>query len=442
MTRGRRSKGRTVERVVHRGLVFAMLAAFVTAVYVGIVTGVGVLAGGEPLRPSVALSMVATAVVAVAFRPARERARGAADRVVYGDRATPYEVLRDFTARVSDAFSLEDILPRMAEATAQGVGAERVRVTLTLPDGGHHTAVWPPSATTTNAWDRSITVTHHGEVVGQIAVALPAGDRLRPDQARLLDDLAAQAGLALRNVRLTAELRTKVEAVSAQAADLQASRQRLVAAQDAERRRMEREIHDGAQQQLVGIALKLGVVGQLLERDPAAAAEALDQLGTDADTALNDLRDLARGIFPPLLTQDGVLAALDAHIRKHDLRATIVAAPEVITGRFPAEVEVAAYFCCLEAIQNATKHAAGVAVTVRLGAEAGWLTFSVTDDGPGFDPSTCPPGTGLQNMVDRVEALGGMLTIWTEPGRGCHVTGQLPVGGDPVTPRSQPPMPR
>ncbi|HEX2027438.1 MAG TPA: sensor histidine kinase, partial [Nitriliruptorales bacterium] len=289
-----------------------------------------------------------------------------------------------------------------------------------------------PAATSTEEtaaperWDRSIQVTHQGAAIGEIAVRMPAGGHLSPGRERLLLDLAAQAGVALRHVALTSELQDRLEELSTQTRQLHASRQRLVAAQHQARRRMEREIHDGTQQYLVAMSMKLRLVDQLLDRDPDRAVALLDQLSGDANAALEGLRDLARGIYPPLLTDRGVLAALDAHVRKHGIPATIVAAPEFMAGRFPQPAEVAVYFCVLEALQNATRHAPGAQMTIRLDSVDGDLEFSVQDDGPGFDPSATARGTGVQHMLDRVEALGGSLSVDSVPGRGTVVRGRIP----------------
>lgn len=228
------------------------------------------------------------------------------------------------------------------------------------------------------------------------------------------------------SVELDAELRRRGDEIAALCDTIRASRQRIVAAQDAERRRMERDIHDGAQQQLVAMSMKVGLVGQLLDRDLDRALGLLDDLGADANLALEDLRDLARGIFPPLLDEQGLVAALDAHVRKHALPVSIVADPVVTAQRAPQEPEVAAYFCCLEAIRNATEHAPGVPVTVRLSRDDRDLTFAIHDEGPGFDPTRPQQGTGLQDMSDRVAALGGTLTIASTPGAGTTVTGRIP----------------
>jgi signal transduction histidine kinase len=209
--------------------------------------------------------------------------------------------------------------------------------------------------------------------------------------------------------------------------ELRASRQRLVAAQDEERRRLERNIHDGAQQQLVALAVKIRLARAMAGRDAEKAQDLLDELQGEAQEALENLRDLARGIYPPLLADKGLAAALDAQARKVPLPVRVD--PNGV-GRYPPEAEATAYFCVLEALQNVTKYAEASSAIVRLRKEDGHLVFSVTDDGRGFDPAATPPGSGLQNMADRVEALGGSLDVDSEPGRGTTVTGRIPVRGE------------
>ncbi|MGH2706413.1 MAG: sensor histidine kinase, partial [Actinomycetota bacterium] len=206
---------------------------------------------------------------------------------------------------------------------------------------------------------------------------------------------------------------------------------RIVAAQDAERRRMERDIHDGAQQQLVAMAVKLGLARALLGRDRLRAGAMLEELRSQASEAIETLRDLARGIYPPLLADQGVAAALRGHLAKVGIAASVEDRLE--GARFDPQVEAAVYFCVREAIQNASKHAPGAALSIRLGAEGGELSFEVEDAGPGFDASSSRRGSGTQNMADRIEALGGSLRIESEPGKGTRVAGRVPARAlDPV----------
>ena len=231
---------------------------------------------------------------------------------------------------------------------------------------------------------------HGGELLGAISVVTAASDPLGPDRERLAEDVAAQTGLVLRNVRLIEELRE--------------SRRRIVTAQDARAKALERNLHDGAQQQLVALAVKQRLAESFVERDPAKAKAMLGEIQDETRDALETLRDLARGIYPPLLADQGLEAALASQVR----RAVVpVEVSSDGVGRHSPEVEAAVYFCCLEALQNVAKYAAATHAWIRLAEGAGILRFEVRDDGAGFDPSVTLFGTGLQGMTDRLEAIGG-----------------------------------
>ena len=219
-----------------------------------------------------------------------------------------------------------------------------------------------------------------GELLGALAVRKPASRSRTPADEKLIADLAGQAGLVLRNVRLTEELKARLD-------DLKAAQKRLVYAQDEERRRLERNIHDGAQQQLVALAVKLKLADGLIERDAPKARELLGQLQGETHTALEDLRDLARGIYPPLLADKGLPAALEAQARKSGLPIEVRADG---IGRYPQDIEAAVYFSCLEAMQNIAKYASASSVSVSLAEPTTRLRFAVMDDGRGFDPSRPP----------------------------------------------------
>ncbi|MDP9325097.1 MAG: sensor histidine kinase [Candidatus Dormibacteraeota bacterium] len=418
-----------IEVVISRTLVYGALAAFITAVYVGIVVGVGTLVGSGG-QPNLLLSIVATAIVAVAFQPVRESLQKIANRLVYGKRATPYEVLSQFSERVAETYAAEEALPRMARVLAEGTGAERAKVWLRAGTLLRPAASWPESGDGADEpvpargddlpdlpGEQAVPVRHQGELLGVLTVTKRAGESLTPIEQKLLDDLAHQAGLVLKNVGLTAELLARLE-------DLRASRQRLVAAQDEERRRLERNLHDGAQQNLVAIKVKLGLAETLADKDPAKARELIGQLKGDTDEALETLRDLARGIYPPLLADRGLAAALEAQARKATLPVDIDSDG---VGRYSQDLEAAVYFCVLEALQNVQKYAGATRASVRLQVEQGSLTFEVDDDGRGFDPSTREKGSGTQNMEDRLDALGGQLEVRSTPGHGATVAGRLPI---------------
>ncbi|MEO7804339.1 MAG: sensor histidine kinase, partial [Actinomycetota bacterium] len=386
-----------IDVIINKTVVYGALAAFITLVYVGVVVGIGTLVGAGD-KPNLALSLAATAIVAVAFQPVRERVQRFANKLVYGERVTPYEAITGFSHRMAESLSLDAVLPQMAEAAAKGVGGVRSRVKLILPGGGEQMADWPgdsPGDSPDNSFDRTLAVVHQGEQMGEISVSKSPGEQINKNEDKLLSDLASQAGLAMRNLRLTAELQQKL-------IELQASRQRIVKAQDEERRRMERDIHDGAQQQLVSMSVKLGLVGNLLGRDVDKAGAILQELRGEASEAVETLRDLARGLFPEILTEQGLKSALLSHIAKMNLNAKV----EGEIGRFDLEVEANVYFCVREALQNASKHAPAAEVLITLSAQDDHLAFSVKDAGPGFDVRRIRMGSGLQNMADRVEALG------------------------------------
>jgi signal transduction histidine kinase len=451
-----------IDIVISKAVLYGSLAVFITAVYAGLVVGVGALAGG---RDSPLVAALAAAVVAVAFQPVRQRAGRLANRVVYGWRATPYQVLSDFAQRIGGTYAAEDVLPQMAQIVAAGTGAERVVVWLRADDELHpgassdgSTAAPPPvdappvdappvdappvgalpvGALPVGALpagappadrlprdrlpvdgeamppvpgvDLSVPVLHQGELLGAISVQMPKDEPLRPAGEQLVADVASQAGLVLSNAALVGDLR--------------ASRQRLVTAQDETRRRLERNIHDGAQQDLVALGIKLRLTGLTVDEDPAEAKEMLGELQADAAGALANLRDLARGIYPPLLADLGLVAALNAQANKSPVPVTVDADG---IGRYGQDTEAAVYFCCLEALQNIAKYAHAAQARIRLRAQNGTLRFTVSDDGAGYDARHTPLGSGQRNMADRLAALGGRLEVRSHPGQGTTVTAQLP----------------
>jgi len=393
-----------IDVVINKSLVYGALAAFITAVYVGIVVGIGSLFGNGG-RPNLALSIVATAIVAVAFQPVRERLERLANRLIYGERATPYEVMANFADRMSGALSVDEVLPRIAEAAAQAVGAPMARITLWLPDAGRRTVSWPKDATIGDG--RILPVSYRGEPIGELSVAESAGQPIRPSEAKLLADVASQAGLVLHNARLTLELQVRLAEISSQAAELRASRQRLVSAQDAERERLERTIRDGAERELADIASALKSVPEALAQRPEEAVATLERLTRQASATLEELRDLARGIYPPLLREHGLRAALEAQTTKIGKPITIDSDG---IGRYPSEVEAAVYFCCVEAMHRATGPA-----EIRLRTTDGRLDFSIAGTQLHDDDV-------IQQLEDRVQALGGQLTA-----EGETLAGSIPV---------------
>ena len=417
-----------IDVIINRAVVYALLAGALTAVYVAIVAGIGALAGyaGSPT-----LSVAAAVVIAVLFQPLRQRAQRLANRLVYGERATPYQALSDFAERMGGTYDVDDVLLRMASIVAEGTGATRVEVWLRVGEELRPGATWPsgeePSAPMPLRSDDelptfaevtlAVAVRHGSDLLGAIALRKPRSEPLSPTEQKLVEDLAAQAGLVLRNARLTAELLANVE-------ELRASRRRLVEAQDEERRKIERNLHDGAQQQLVAVNVRLGLLDRLAD-DPEKVRAAATQLQSAVTDALDDLRDLARGIYPPLLADKGLAEALESQGRKAVVPTSVE--PDSV-GRYPQEIEAAVYFCALEALQNIGKYAHASAAVVRLTESDGELRFEISDDGDGFNASSTNYGTGLQGMADRLAAIGGALEVESAPGSGTTIRGSIPVG--------------
>jgi signal transduction histidine kinase len=363
-------------------------------------------------------------------------------------------VVAAFSSRVSSGLSVDELLPVLLESLRSGLGLRAAdvwtydgqRLDLALADPPRTTAplalspaeadvfqragvvgrswleLWVPGllAGRENRQVRAVPLVHGGEL---IAVAVAERVERAPfsgEDDETLASLGRQAALAFRTVRLGTALDISLE-------ELRRSRARVVAAADEERRRIERDLHDGAQQHLLGLAVNLRVARELVRLDPARADELLAELSSEVHSAIDELRDLAHGIYPPLLAERGLPDAVRGAMARAGVSGSVAADG---VGRYPPQIESTAYFCCVEGIQNAAKHAPGARVSVRLSAADGALVFAIEDDGPGFDPDAVVVQAGLTNMRDRLGALGGTLRI---DGRaGACVTGVLPlVSGAP-----------
>ena len=418
-----------IDVIINRAVVYGLVSAGLTAVYAGIVLGIGALAGqqGSPV-----LTIAAAVAVALLFQPVRQRARRVANRLVYGERATPYQVLSDFADHMAGQLDYDKAVDRMVAVLAGATGAIRAEAWIRVGAQLWPVTIWPEGSPRPGALGiagdaglpafgagtRAVAVRHGNELLGALTLEKPRSEPLTAAEDKLLHDLAAQAGLVFRNRRLTAELRASIE-------ELRASRRRLVEAQDEERRKIERNLHDGAQQQLVALSIQLGLLEESAG-DPGSVRQLAPQLKSAVRAALDDLRDLARGIYPPLLAEQGLAAALRSQVRKAALPVCVEADG---VGRYPQDTESTVYFCALEALQNVAKYAGAAQATVGLSCAHGGLEFTVTDDGAGFDPGATRRGSGLQGMADRLAALGGTLDIHSRPGHGTTVRGWLPLPG-------------
>jgi len=399
----------------------------VAAVYVVVVLGGGLLIGHTD-SPHVGLSILATAIVALGLEPLRSALEGLAKQWVQGDRATPYDVLSRFTESLTGELEAEghvELPLRMARLLAEGTGARWAEVWLVVEGEPALAAAWPPEGgSRQHHFDgdrhglRSLDVTLDGARLGVLRLQEHRDQPLSPVEERLFADLAAQAGLVLRGAALRVDLAKRVEDLASLAEDLQVSRRRVVDAHDSERRRLERDIHDGAQQHLVALVVNFRVAHTLSGRAPARAHAVLVEQERAVDNAITSLRDLSRGIYPQVLTEAGVAAAVRDVV---DSSIIPVAVLDGGIGRQGAELETALYFCCVEAVQNAVKHAAPGRIEVELTRLGDRIVLRVRDDGRGFDVAAVLAAGGLGNLRDRVDSVGGNLVVRTNEAGGTDV---------------------
>ncbi|HEX6919552.1 MAG TPA: sensor histidine kinase [Actinomycetes bacterium] len=445
---GRSKRDRRARLVVLGGL-----CAFVVGVYVLVVLGGGALIG-QTDSPNLALSVLATAIVALGFEPVQARLELAATRLVHGGTPSPYDVLSRFSETVTGGYTTEELPGRMAMLLAEGTGAQWAQVWLRVQDRLTPAATWPPDADAdltqpepvadardaTGAGRRALPVRHGGQVFGVFRLQEHPDRPLTSVEERLFTGLAAQAGLVLRLVGLRADLAARHDELLARAEEVRASRERLIETQDAERRRLERDIHDGAQQHLVALAVNLRLAETVAARSPERAARVLAEQAEAAREAIDTLSQLSRGIYPRLLADEGLASALRSSVATSPVPVTVDADARI--GRLPSAAEAALYFVAMEAVQNAAKHADARTVAVRLCLDGDRVRLIVSDDGAGFDTARAEEvrsGAGLVNMRDRLDAVRGSVTLESSPGSGTTVTAEVPVeppaGPDVPVPR-------
>jgi signal transduction histidine kinase len=448
-----------VDRLLTHTVALAGLTALVVAVYVVVVLGLGRTPTGAE-RGLLLLSMVAAGLCALLYLPARRWLTERANRLVYGERVSPDELLRTFGQRLTRSIPMDELLLQLAESLRKSmvlhsaevwtgqdgrfelaagvphrqpapiaIGAKEAAVVARSGvSGGTWLDIWVPAIVGPNGSSamRVAPVAHAGELFGFIvATRHRDGEAFTEAEDRVLTELARQVALALHNVQLDAALQESLDELQVRNEQLQQSRARIVAAGDAERRKLERNLHDGAQQHLVALAVKLRLTRDSVEDDPADAIAMIDEMKGNLQDAIQELRALAHGIFPPLLVSGGLAEALPAAATRASLPVLVDTAG---IGRYSAEMEAAVYFCVLEALQNAGKHAGdGVTVRVTIADHDGMLGFEVADDGAGFDAAAVGEGHGFVNMADRLGAFGGTLAVRSAPGAGTTIAGQLPL---------------
>lgn len=449
----------SVDDLLVHTVIVAGLIGLVAGTYLVVVVGLGRLPV-ETERSLIGLSMGAAAVAAVLAGPARRRLEEFAVERVRGGVESPDEALRTFGGRMSRAVPMDELLLQLVETlrktmhlttaeiwTGSGGTLER---TVSVPDRPVQSMRLTPEEETVaarahvqgNAWaavwvplllqereDRILrvaAVAHLGDLLGLIVVERSAdAAAFTDDDDRVLNELARQVGLALHNVRLDSALQASLDELRQRNEELAASRLRIVTAADESRRKIERDLHDGAQQHLVALAVKVGLVKQLMEGDPATATAFVEELRDDVQATLTELRSLAHGIYPPLLRDRGLVEALRTAANRSTLPTEVCSGS---VGRYDPGVEAAVYFCCLEAMQNAAKHGGdGATVTVSLTEEPGRLRFDVSDTGPGFDVETAIGGSGFVNMADRLGAVDGTLEV-SSSFEGTRIGGVIAIG--------------
>ena len=445
-------------RLLVRGAVLAAAGAVVAIVAL---VAAALVSGEMPGRGrwSVAPVLAACVLGVVLWSLARPAAERAADRLVRGARRSPEDVIRSFGVRSREGTPVDELLAELAESLSRVLAVEVAEIwrddvdglllaasargdrdaTLVLDPGARRVLVgggvvgrawltlWAPEVLHDRGDGeiRVAPVTHAGVLLGLIVVGrAPAAERFATADDRQLAELGARLGVLVHNRELDTALQETLVDLRRSNADLRASRVRLVNAADAERRRIERDLHDGAQQQLVALALNLKLAVNEIEADPSMLGPVLASLSDEAREASTLLRSLAHGIYPPLLMDAGLPEALRSLAKR--MSSPVTVSFEGV-GRHPSDIEATVYFCCSEAMTNASKYAPGADVRVRLTERNGLLEFVVEDEGPGFDPVTAAAGHGLVNMADRAGALGGSLTVGPGATGGTRVVGVVPV---------------
>jgi signal transduction histidine kinase len=446
--------------VLARTLVLSGIVAMILSVYLVVVVGLGQDVDGTEHRV-LGLSMLAAVVSVLLVGPVRRRLTRATETWTETGAKKSTAAIETFGTRMTRSVPMDELLLQLAETLHESMapvgaelwvgesgaldravsvpdrgpgslcleGPELGAVTVARVSGAAWGSMWIPQILDGIDLDdhdlRIAPITHLGKLLGLILVVRHTADGpfMQADEVALAD-LARTLGLALHNVGLDSALQRSLDELERRNAELQASRTRIVSAADESRRLIERNLHDGAQQHLVALAVKIRVLGIKYGQDDPALAAALDEFRNEVQTTIDEVRELAHGIYPPLLRDRGLGEALQNAAGRSPLSVTV----DVMAARYGPDIEAAVYFCCLEAMQNAAKYAGeGAHVTVKVTAAEKRLVFEIIDDGVGFDPDKVAESHGFENMRDRVGAHGGDLVVESRIGHGTRVMGELPL---------------
>jgi signal transduction histidine kinase len=418
---------------IESAVAWVALMLAVLAVYVMVVLGGGMVIDRTD-SPHVGLSVLATVIVAAGFNPARTRLERGVAHLLHRGQAAPYDVLARFSAQFASAVPVEQLTERMARVLMEGTAAQWAQVWLVVrgqltlvasyPSGAGADVAPPPlDLDEPDPQVRSLRVGHGGQALGLLRIKEDPHRPLTSAGERLFAGLGAQAGMVLRSAQLQAELSARLAELSDKERQLRQHREQLVSSQELERRRLERDLHDGAQQQLVALTINLRLAKALGRSSPDDAAELLAEQATAAGDAIDTLARLSAGAQPRVLTEDGLAAALAAAAEVSPIPVHLDLAD---VGRLEPDVEAAAYYCALEALQNAAKHSRASRIDLQMCALADELLLRISDDGQGL-PSGPSTGTGLASMHQRAASVNGAVTVRSRPGDGTTVEATLPV---------------
>jgi len=411
-----------------------VMGALVVLVYAAAV-GVSALLGSTG-PPGLVLSVVVTAIVALAFEPVRVRTRRVLTRLTHGGGPSRAQVLAGFADSVAGRYPIGELPQHIAAVVGEGTGARRTEVWLPVNGRLERAAFWTAdgagadrpgvdSGEVDGRLDRhDLDVRDRGELFGRLTMLTAPGHRLTSVERRLVEGVAAQSGLLLRVAGLRVELQRRLTDLEQRSNELRRARRDLVTRQDAERKRLERNIHDGAQQEVIALLVNLRLVQTLLGRAPDRAVGLLGAQGDSFTSTIDTLAELAHGLYPRTLTDNGPVPALRVAAGRSPVPVTL--ASDALP-RLPTDIEATLYFCAVEAMQNAAKHAAAREIRIDIRADpGGHVRMVVTDDGRGFEESGITPGRGLANVRDRVESVGGRLRLTAGPGLGTRLDIELP----------------